>query len=78
MYTPGFPKNHCERICLATGAAAMSPTPPCSTWTTTRIGLLVADDGTKQTYHASSALARVLGGSGLTVDLLGEVAHHVI
>ena len=28
---PGLPRNHCDRICRATGAAATSPKPPFST-----------------------------------------------
>ena len=38
-YWPRLPKNHCERIWRATGAAPIAPKPPCSTVTTTRIGL---------------------------------------
>src|SRR5579875_1452467 len=51
---PGLPKNHCERISRATGAAETAPKPPFSTVTTTTIGLLVADGGTKQAYQAVS------------------------
>ena len=38
MNCPRLPKNHCDRICRAAGAAAAAPKPPCSTVTTTRIG----------------------------------------
>ena len=52
MNGPGLPRNHCDRICRATGAAAMSPKPPFSTQTVTSIGLLVAVAGTKHEYQA--------------------------
>ena len=45
-YGPGVPRNHCERICRATGAAAWAPKPPLSTVTTTTIDFLVALAGT--------------------------------
>ena len=51
---PACPKNHWERICRATGAAALAPRPPCSTLTTTTIGFDVAVAGTNPAYQASS------------------------
>jgi hypothetical protein len=51
MNEPGLPKNHCDKIWRATGAAAWTPKPARGTVTTTRIGLLVAVAGTKHTYH---------------------------